>query len=522
MSTSMPMIPGLEGHMPGVVPFLPGSGMDEAALPEARFREVVELEDGDTLSLKAMLVRRTIKGRTFTMYGFNRQYPGPLVKVDEDATIVVDFTNELDLPTTVHWHGVRLNNRFDGVPGVTQDPVEPGETFEYRVHFPDPGVYWYHPHIREDIQQDLGLYGNILVRSPDADYYNPVNREEVLMLDDLLIDSQGLIPWGKGAANHALMGRFGNQMLVNGEAEYGLSVDLGDVVRFYLTNVSNTRNFNLTFGGAPIKVVAGDVSKFEREQWASSVFIAPAQRYVVEVRFRESGEVPLTNSIQALDHFRGEFYPRVDTLGMIAVSAEPTEADHAASFQQLRENRNVQSDIAQYRKYFDQPVDHELRLTIKAKGLPSSIMQIMAIDTVYVPPVAVNDAMPLMNWLSTVNEVRWILRDAATGRENGDIEWRFPAADAVKLRLFNEPRSLHPMSHPIHLHGQRFLVLEKDGKPNANLVWKDTVIVPVGSTVDILVDMSNPGEWALHCHIAEHLEAGMMMTFTVEPLASVQ
>ena len=110
----------------------------------------------------------------------------------------------------------------------------------------------------------------------------------------------------------------------------------------------------------------------------------------------------------------------------------------------------------------------------------------------------------------------------ATGRENRDIEWRFPAADAVKLRLFNEPRSLHPMSHPIHLHGQRFLVLEKDGKPNANLVWKDTVIVPVGSTVDILVDMSNPGEWALHCHIAEHLGAGMMMTFTVEPLASVQ
>jgi FtsP/CotA-like multicopper oxidase with cupredoxin domain len=101
------------------------------------------------------------------------------------------------------------------------------------------------------------------------------------------------------------------------------------------------------------------------------------------------------------------------------------------------------------------------------------------------------------------------------GRENMDIDWRFQRGEPVKLRLVNERRSFHGMQHPIHLHGQRFLVLAVNGVPTDDLVWKDTVLVPAGSVVDILVDPANPGRWMLHCHIAEHLEAGMMMQFTV-------
>ena len=141
----------------------------------------------------------------------------------------------------------------------------------------------------------------------------------------------------------------------------------------------------------------------------------------------------------------------------------------------------------------------------------------MEVDTLYVPPIEWNDAMPMMNWLSSAEQVTWILRDAESGEENMDIHWRFSKGDVVKIRIFNDPESFHPMQHPIHIHGQRFLVLNVDGVPNPNLVWKDTAIVPVGSTVDFLVDMSNPGEWMLHCHIAEHLESDMMLRFTVEP-----
>jgi FtsP/CotA-like multicopper oxidase with cupredoxin domain len=125
--------------------------------------------------------------------------------------------------------------------------------------------------------------------------------------------------------------------------------------------------------------------------------------------------------------------------------------------------------------------------------------------------------MPDMNWLSTGNQVRWILRDDATGKENMDIDWHVPRGTVVKLRLVNDPKSFHPMQHPIHLHGQRMLVIARDGVPVRNLAWKDTALIPVGSTVDLLIDASNPGAWMLHCHIAEHLGAGMMAVLHVDP-----
>ena len=515
MDMSMPMMPGLQGAMPVVGPFLPGQGFDAASLPEAKPRTVREMADGDTLALTAQLVRRTINGQTVVMYGYNGQYPGPLIKVERGATIIVDFKNEIEMPTTVHWHGLRLDNRFDGVPFVTQAPVEVGETFTYEVYFPDTGIYWYHPHMREDIQQDLGLYGNMLVDPQAENYYSPVNREEVVILDDLLIDDNGLLPWGDESSIHTLMGRFGNVMLLNGRTDYTLDVDQGAVVRFFLTNVANTRTFNVTFGEAPIKIVASDVSKYEREEWVSSVPIAPAERYVVDVRFDSAGTVPITNSIQAINHFRGEFYPHVDTLGLVRVSDTPAAPSYAESFQTLRENEDVQQDIDAFREYFDKPVDHRLELTVRVKDLPVPIMRAMEIDTLYVPPIEWNDAMPMMNWLSSAEQVTWILRDRDTGRENDEINWSFSQGDVVKIRIFNNPDSFHPMNHPIHIHGQRYLVLAIDGEPNPNLVWKDTGIVPVGSTVDLLVDMSNPGDWMLHCHIAEHLEAGMMFSFSV-------
>ena len=145
----------------------------------------------------------------------------------QNATIYVRFTNHIDLPSSIHWHGVRLANKFDGASGLTQDAVPPGGTFVYQVHFPDAGLYWYHPHVREDIEQNLGLFGNAVVDSPDPHYYNPVNAEAVLMLDDLLVDKQGIIPYGKDAADFTIMGRFGNVLLVNGEPNYHLAVHNG-------------------------------------------------------------------------------------------------------------------------------------------------------------------------------------------------------------------------------------------------------------------------------------------------------
>ncbi|MEQ9570304.1 MAG: multicopper oxidase domain-containing protein, partial [Longimicrobiales bacterium] len=258
MDMEMPMLPGLEGVVPVVGPFLPGMGMDPAMLPEARPSELVPMADGDTLDLPVSMVRRTIAGHEMVMFGYGGQYPGPLIQAPQGSTVVVRVTNEIQMPTTIHWHGVRIDNRFDGVPGVTQDSIGPGESFTYEVNVPDAGMFWYHPHVREDVQQDLGLFGNLLVTSPDPDYYGPANREEVFVLDDMLFDAQGPIPWGQESPTHALMGRFGNVFMVNGLTDHALEVHRGEVVRFYLTNVANSRTFNVTFGGARVKIVASD------------------------------------------------------------------------------------------------------------------------------------------------------------------------------------------------------------------------------------------------------------------------
>ena len=543
MYPGLPMLPGIMALRPRVGAYLPQAPPPED-LPPVRPRQLVRLGDGGTLDLEADFVRRDIGGRPVAMLAFNGQQPGPLIQVPENATIFVNFTNRTPLPTAIHWHGIRLDNRFDGVPGVTQDPVLPGETFRYQIHFPDAGIYWYHPHHREDVQQEMGLYGNLLVDSPRPDYHGPANQEQVLMLDDLLLGEDGIVPFGESTSNYALMGRFGNILLVNGEPDYALNVRRGEVVRFFLTNVSNTRTFNLSFARAdessatldpsgvltgdpgipfsasaplPLKVVASDVGRFERETMAESVVISPAERYVVEVRFPEAGEYTLANRVQAISHREGVFFGESRVMGRVVVDSEPTPLDHADAFATLREHEDVARDIDAHREHFDRPVDHSLTLTLEVEDLPRAVEQSMLYDWAYFNPVEWSGTMPVMNWVSDGGQARWILREADTDRDNMDIRWRFRVGDVVKIRLQNDRNAFHAMQHPLHIHGQRFLVLSQNGVPNDNLVWKDTVLLPTGSTTDILLELSNPGRWMVHCHIAEHLEAGMKFVFEVEP-----
>jgi len=226
--------------------------------------------------------------------------------------------------------------------------------------------------------------------------------------------------------------------------------------------------------------------------------------------------------VQAINHFRGEFEAQVDTLGMVTVDSTPAGPDHGAAFDSLRANPAVSRDVDRYRRWFDTPPDKRLTLTVRTSGLPLATVQFMTIDTAYYAPVEWVDGMPDMNWLSTSRQVHWILRDDATGKENEAIDWHVKEGSVVKLRLFNDPRAFHPMQHPIHLHGQRMLVVARDGVPTLNHVWKDTAIVPVGSTVDLVIDASNPGAWMLHCHIAEHLGAGMMTVLHVDPATTAR
>ena len=530
MMPGLTMFPALMAlDPPGASPFLPGAEIDPAALPLARPRDVISLGDGDEIDLEAGLVRRRIGGRDYVMYGFNGQYPGPLLHVPEAATVTVNFTNSIAWPTTIHWHGLRLDNASDGVPGITQEPVQPGETFRYEIHFRDPGLYWYHPHHREDVLKDLGLYGNMLVEPRQPDYFGPVDREEFLMVDDFLMTGDEPLPFGMERSTHAFMGRFGNRMLTNGEPHYELDVTAGEVIRLYLTNVSNTRTFNLSFerameGGrqvaARMKVVGTDVGAFEREEWVESIVLSPAERYIVHVRFDEPGDYALLNRVQGIDHLGGSFFSETDSLGVVRVAAAATGARASQSpagiaFDSLRTNLHAAREIALLREHFDDPIDYELTFTLEADGIPFVVDRLMRFDSAYFHPVEWSGTMPMMNWNSSSEEVRWIIREPSTGRENMDIDWDFEVGDVVRIRLHNERRSFHAMQHPFHIHGQRFLVLSRNGVPNENLAWKDTVLLPTGTTTDILLEITNPGSWMAHCHISEHLESGMRMLFEV-------
>jgi FtsP/CotA-like multicopper oxidase with cupredoxin domain len=262
--------------------------------------------------------------------------------------------------------------------------------------------------------------------------------------------------------------------------------------------------------------VASDAGNYEREAWVESVVIAPAERYVVHVRFDQPGAVALVNRVRGLDHLYGRFFSETDTLGVVRVESRDASPSLATSFATLRGDTATRADIARFREYMTRPADKALVLTMETQRLPFFTRQIMQLDSIFFTPVEWSATMPGMNWAATGDQVRWILRDPATGKENMDIDWTFRRGDVVKIRLVNERRSFHGMQHPIHIHGQRFLVLAVNDVPNTNLVWKDTVLLPAGATADILVDLSNPGRWMVHCHIAEHLSAQMMMAFTVQ------
>ncbi len=495
--------------------FLPGTGVDVNTLPEVEPTETITVADGDTIELTPTLVQKTLNGKTFAMYGYNNQIPGPMIKTTQDAEFTVVVRNQIDMETTVHWHGLRLDNASDGVPGLTQpEAILPGESFTYTVSVPDEGIYWYHPHVREDIQQDMGLYGNIFVEPPDASLYSPVHAEEVLVLDDLLLDNQGApvaygtngaLQSGKDDVNYSLMGRFGTVPLVNGEPEYSLSFSKGSVVRFLVTNVANTRTFRIGVPGARMKRVGSDIGRYEREEWADFVTLAPAERAIVEVLFAESGEYALVHSSPV----------REMTLASITVTEDSVSPDYAAGFEDLRSYPDVSDDIRQYAEEFARPVDKELRLTIAMNGRMAGMNHGMMTHTE--DGIEWEDGMPHMNETMRNDELDWNLVDHATGKMNMDIDWQFTKGDVVKVRIVNDAASAHPMQHPIHFHGQRFLVLSMDGEPTENFVWKDTVLIPTGSTAEILIEMSNPGEWMFHCHIAEHLSNGMMGKFTVLP-----
>src|SRR3989344_1244493 len=309
--------------------------------------EIVDVKDGESYEMIAAPVVKNINGNQYQMYAYNNMIPGPTLRVTQGSRITAEFTNNINSETTIHWHGLRQDVKSDGVPDVSQEAVQPGETFEYNLYFPDAGIYWYHPHVREDQQQDLGLAGAMIVQ-PREVIYNQVNREEIIMLDDILIERNQIAPFSEHA-NFALMGRYGNVMMVNGKTDYSLQAAQGDVIRFYVLNAANVRPFNLYIPGAKIKLVGSDLGLYEEEKYVDSVTIAPGERYIIEAYFDKEGEYNIMN-INPMKAY---------TLGKVVVAGK-TDNDYSMAFNALRDNGQT-IDVSAYQN--KQP-DYTLRLAV--------------------------------------------------------------------------------------------------------------------------------------------------------------
>jgi FtsP/CotA-like multicopper oxidase with cupredoxin domain len=525
-----------------------------AGLPTARPVELVELADGEVFDLRIAPVAKRLGDVTVRMLAYNGSIPGPTLKVREGSEIVVDIENQGDMEATVHWHGLRLENRYDGT-HETQRPLAVGERFTARVAVPDPGIYWYHPHIREDYGQEMGLYGNVLVEPTDPRYWPPVHREVVLTLDDILLEEGKVAPFSRAATTHSAMGRFGDVLLVCGETDLSLRAQPGEVVRFYLTNTANTRVFKVVLPGARMKLVGGDSGRVEREELVDHVVLAPSERVVVDVLFDGPGEL-------VLEHHTPD---QVYRLASIHVSGNEAAPSLREDFASLRTNADMGSERRRIGRYLDAEPDKVLAFLAEMdvgapegeapagytcpmhpevhsdepshcpicgmKLVPSQLVADAGGDEhagsghgggghghAAADGIEWEDDMVEVNRMTTPSNTRWKLVDGETCAENAAIDWRFRVGDQVKIRLLNELAGDHPMHHPFHVHGAgRFLVLARDGVAEPNLVWKDTVLVRTGEAVDILLDVSNPGRWMAHCHIAEHHESGMMFSFTVDP-----
>jgi FtsP/CotA-like multicopper oxidase with cupredoxin domain len=486
---------------------------DVEGLPASRPPQIVELSGGDEFDLRIGAVSKRLGEATVRMLAYNGSIPGPTLRVPQGSEVVVNVANEGDLESTVHWHGVRLENRYDGT-HETQAPIAVGERFTYRVRFDDPGVYWYHPHVREDYGQELGLYGNVLVVPTDPDYWAPVNREVVLTLDDVLLEDGKIAPFSRSETTHVAMGRFGNTMLIGGELEPTLGARLGEVVRFYLTNTANTRVFNVRMPGTRMKLVGGDSGRCEHEAFVDEVLVAPSERAVVDVLFDQPGRV-------TLEHCHPDrSYP----LAVVDVTGDRVVPSLGQRYEHLRSNADLVVERQRVAPLVADEPDKTLAL-VAEMDMGESMHDHHHMhhgagehDETEAPGgIEWEDEMAAMNRMTTPANMRWKIVDRATGAENQAIDWRFRVGGQVKIRLVNELESDHPMHHPFHIHGAgRFLVLARDGVAEPNLVWKDTVLVRAGETVDILLDVTNPGVWMAHCHIAEHHEGGMMFSFRVE------
>jgi FtsP/CotA-like multicopper oxidase with cupredoxin domain len=390
-------------------------------------------------------------------WGYNGQTPGPVLEARVGDVLQVELTNRLAEPTTLHWHGLRLQAPMDGTES-TQPVVAPGGTFTYRFLLPDAGTFWYHPHFHETTQLEMGLYGALIVRGADEPQ---LDVERVLVLDDVKLDAAGQIePLGGFVEAHD--GRQGRTLLINGRGSPELTMAAGQVERWRIVNAASARYVRLSIGGRPFTLLGTDGGLLTAPVTVDEVLLTPADRVDVAVGPFAPGE---TIRVETLKYDRRVIARnRVELLGTVRVGAA-----HASRAE-----------------------------------IPKTLRRIEPLLTA---PVAPTREVHLGVRPSLRRGVKFVINSEAHHHDKAVKVGELQVWDIVNDTL---------MDHPFHLHGFFFQVVSVNGDVPAFLSWEDTVNVPPRSTVRIAwMPDDRPGEWMYHCHILEHHASGMMAHFDV-------
>ncbi|MFS8144593.1 multicopper oxidase family protein [Rhizobium sp. BR 249] len=406
----------------------------------------------------------TEAGATRDVMSWGQDGMPPTLRMIKGRPFAAHLVNKLDEPTTIHWHGLRIDNRMDGVPFVTQPYVYTGDSFDYAFTPPDAGTFWYHPHCNTLTQMGHGMTGMIVVEDPaDPEF----DAEVLLNLRDWRLggDGQFIAPFRPRDAAKA--GTYGTVRTANWHQEPQYDAPAGGLVRLRIAVTDVTRIFSLKMEGADATVIAIDGNPVPKRFPLDLLQIGPGQRLDLAVRMPD-GE----GAIATLEDIRGTTPKTIASLRAVGQSLKRDIGDLGP----LAENPVPKADLS---------AAEEIPLVLSATAENAAVESICG-------------TLGYSFW--AINKVPW----------PGDTP--DPTAPLAELKLgksyvFNLENTT-PHAHPIHLHGMSFTVISSSTREVMPLV-SDTYLVQPDEKVQLAFVADNPGDWVLHCHIIEHQKTGM-------------
>ena len=443
-----------------------------AGLPADRNNSATLLRPGPA---RVRMVRG--EGPATAVCSYNGVEPGPTLRLRQGAPFRATVENGLAQSTTVHWHGIRLPNAMDGVPGITQKPIGPDDRFDYAFTPPDAGTFWYHPHDHSLEQMGRGLAGALIVEEVEPPQ---TDRELLWTIQDWRLTGDAQVaPGFENPMEMAMDGRVGNTVTINGHVPDSVTVRAGERVRLRLINAAIARIMALRFEGHRPMIVALDGQPCEPHEPAGGrILLGPAMR--ADVMLDMQGEPG--RSYRVTD----DFYDRL-AYTLVRLSYDTT--------QPLRPH----------------PLDAPLRLP--ANPLPRPDLATAAAHEVRLQG-GMMSGMGRGGMMGMAGGADWSINgQSMTGDGSPDMPplFQITRGRSCVLDFKNETAWWHPM----HLHGHSFRVVSRDGAPVPHDEWGDTVLVRPGEHVRVAFVADNPGDWMLHCHVMEHQVGGLMTTIRV-------